>query len=140
VHTLDLALRGRLTGKLGSNLGPLSGLEALSATSIRVHTAFHEYLRAACKKANIPHGDNAGITELFKLLRDTHPALTSLGATGTEVYKILRSMAAIVDALNQLRNRASVAHPNEALLPEAEAMLVIKSLRTLLHYLNAKLR
>jgi hypothetical protein len=31
-------------------------------------------------------------------------------------------MAAIIDALNPVRNRASGAHPNELVLEEAEAM------------------
>jgi Abortive infection C-terminus len=38
-----------------------------------------------------------------------------------------------------LRNNASVAHPNEALLDEPEAMLAINAARTILHYLDAKL-
>lgn len=44
----------------------------------------------------------------------------------------------IVDALNPLRNRASLAHPNESLLAEPEAMLVINSVRTLLHYIDSR--
>jgi hypothetical protein len=37
-----------------------------------------------------------------------------------------------------LRNKASVAHPNPVLLPEPEAMLVVNSVRTILHYLDEK--
>jgi hypothetical protein len=43
-----------------------------------------------------------------------------------------------MDALNPIRNTASVAHPNADLLKKDEAMLVVNSARTLLHYLNAK--
>jgi hypothetical protein len=50
----------------------------------------------------------------------------------------MRALANIINVLNPVRNRASVAHPNEMLLEEAEAMLVINSVRTLLHYLNAR--
>lgn len=49
------------------------------------------------------------------------------------------SFASAVDALNPIRNNASVAHPNAALLAEPEAMLVINSVRTLLHYLDSKI-
>jgi hypothetical protein len=48
-------------------------------------------------------------------------------------------MAQIVDVLNPVRNQKSMAHPNEDLLEEPEAMLVANAVRTLLHYLNAKL-
>jgi hypothetical protein len=49
-------------------------------------------------------------------------------------------MATIVDALNPLRNKASLAHPTEELLADAEAMLVINAVRTLVHYLEKKMR
>jgi Abortive infection C-terminus len=52
---------------------------------------------------------------------------------------IHRSMSKIVDILDSLRNQNSLAHPNELLLGEAEAMLTINSVRTSLHYLNNKL-
>ena len=45
-----------------------------------------------------------------------------------------------VDALNPVRNNASVAHPNEVLIGEPEAMLVINTVRTLLSYLENKRR
>ena len=48
-------------------------------------------------------------------------------------------MGAILDALNPVRNRASVAHPNPSLLEQHEAMLVVNSTRTILHYLDSKL-
>lgn len=39
-----------------------------------------------------------------------------------------------------MRNNATPAHPNDALLEAPEAMLMINGVRTLLHYLNAKIR
>jgi hypothetical protein len=45
----------------------------------------------------------------------------------------------VLDAMNPLWNRASLAHPNPPLLAEPEAMLVINAARTILHYLDAKL-
>jgi hypothetical protein len=49
------------------------------------------------------------------------------------------AFATVVDALNPVRNRGSMAHANATLLDEPEAMLVINAVRTLLHYLNAKI-
>lgn len=39
-----------------------------------------------------------------------------------------------------VRNNASMAHPNSALIGEAKAVLVINTVRTLLAYLEAKQR
>lgn len=117
----------------------LAGQGATSGVD-RVHTAFHGYLRALLEKEAIAYPGSAGITELFRLLRDRHPALQAAVAQQAEADKILRALANIVDTLNPVRNHGSVAHANKTLLQEPEAMLVINSVRTLLHYLNFKTR
>lgn len=61
------------------------------------------------------------------------------GARRDEVKRILRTSNAIVEAVNTIRNNASLAHPNEALLDEHEALLVINTARSLLLYLDRKL-
>ena len=106
----------------------------------RVHTAFHGYLRAVAEKASLTFPEDAGITALFKLLREKHPALSVPEPRAADIDRIIRSISAILDALNPVRNLASGAHPNELILQAPEAMLVINSVRTLLHYLDAKLR
>lgn len=112
--------------------GAISGVD-------RVHTALHGYLRAVCDKENIPHDRNDSMTRLFKLLRQNHPALQSLGVRSQDIERVLQAFASIMDALNSIRNIASVAHPSDDLLDRDEAMLVINAARTLLHYLDAKL-
>jgi hypothetical protein len=47
-------------------------------------------------------------------------------------------MATALDAINTMRNRASVAHANEQLLDNAEAVLALNAIRTILHYLDLK--
>ncbi|MGA9854515.1 MAG: abortive infection family protein [Gammaproteobacteria bacterium] len=111
--------------------GAVSGVD-------RAHTAFHGYLKAVCLKQSIPVTEDAGVIDLFKLIQNNHPKLNPQGARARDVIKIGRAMASILDALNPLRNRATLAHPNDILLKEPEAMLVINSIRTLLHYLNSK--
>jgi hypothetical protein len=46
----------------------------------------------------------------------------------------------VVEALNPARNDHSLAHPSEQLLDEPEALLFVNAVKSLLHYLNAKLR
>ena len=113
--------------------GPVSGLD-------RVHTVFHGYLRVICEEAGLlPPGD-PDITTRFKIIRTKHPALQPPPPGAREIDSILGPMATIVNALNPLRNRGSVAHPNDSLLEEPEAMLVINAVRTLLHYLNSRIK
>ena len=105
----------------------------------RVHTALHSYLIHACDENGIEVVKDAGVLELYKKLRESHPRFADLGTKSEEINKILRSFSATLDALNQLRNHASPAHPNES-LGDDEAMLAINGVRTLLHYLDSKLR
>jgi hypothetical protein len=112
--------------------GAVSGID-------RVHTALHGYLKAACNKNTIPYPKDPSINVLFKLLRERHPAVRACRSRDSDIDRMLKSLSVVVDALNPLRNRSSMAHPTASLLEEAEAMLVINSVRTLLHYLNVKL-
>jgi hypothetical protein len=105
----------------------------------RVHTAMLGYLRAACERVGIEYLPDATLAVLFKLIRQQHAAFSGDGPRAEDIRKIANSLGAILDALNPLRNQASGAHPNEELLNDAEAMLVINTVRTLLHYLDAKL-
>ncbi|SDU32636.1 abortive infection family protein [Pseudomonas yamanorum] len=105
----------------------------------RLHTAMHGYLRAECAAVSIPLPVNATLTQAFKALRSDHPALNALGNHGAEVGKVLQSFAAVMDALNTIRNHGSVAHPTENLIEAAEAFLFVNAVRTIFHYLNNKL-
>jgi hypothetical protein len=66
--------------------------------------------------------------------------LADLGVRGEEVSRVLGSMANILDAVNPVRNSTSVAHPNEQLVGEPEAVLVINKVRTMLSYFESKRR
>jgi len=54
------------------------------------------------------------------------------------IITILRPLAKVFTAVNDIRNNASLAHPNE-LLGEDEAMLAINTAWTALHYIDAKI-
>jgi hypothetical protein len=69
------------------------------------------------------YGTDPGVTDLFKALRQQHPKLQAVGPRGQEIQQIVRSFSAVLDALNPLRNKASVAHPNQVLLDAPEADL-----------------
>jgi hypothetical protein len=105
----------------------------------RIHTALHGYFHAACDNENIPFPQDANLTKLFKLMRQHHPKLQDLGPRAQDIEQVLRATSAILDALNPVRNKASVAHPNSDLLGQNEAMLIINATRTMLHYFDSKL-
>jgi hypothetical protein len=115
-------------------------LKTTGATSgvDRIHTAVHGHLIALCKAAGLVYPENASLTAVYKVLREQHPKLTSLGIRASEIDKVLRALSAIMDALQPVRNTASVAHPNDILLERPEALLVINCARTILFYLDAK--
>jgi hypothetical protein len=115
-----------------SSTGPSSAVD-------RVHTALHGYLHAVLRQAGMSTGATDSLTSLFKHLRTHHSVFTSLGPHEHHVGRLISTMAAGVDALNTIRNQASSAHPNIDVLGEDEAMLAVNFVRTLLHYLDAKL-
>ncbi|MGA2431002.1 MAG: abortive infection family protein, partial [Candidatus Acidiferrum sp.] len=54
------------------------------------------------------------------------------------MVQVTRGLAQVVDAMNPIRNKKTLTHPNP-LLDEAEAMLAINAIRTMLHYLDKRL-
>ena len=106
----------------------------------RVHTALYGYLRALCKHHGVPIEEQADATRLLKLLRTNAPALQPAPGRDADVLRVQGGLASIVGALNPIRNQASLAHPNETLLDVPEAGLVIDAARTIVNYLNRKLR
>lgn len=105
----------------------------------RAHTALHGYLLAVCIADMVEVSDDAASPELFKALREQHPAFRELGPRADDILKMLRSLGSIIDTLSPIRNKASVAHPNEVLLSEPEAMLVINVARSLMRYIDDKI-
>lgn len=112
--------------------GPTSAVD-------RVHTGLHAFLRAACDKAGIQYPKDCSASQLLRLLIDQHPSLAGLGPHSEHIRRIIRTSASIVDTMGALRNRASLAHPNEELLRPDEAQLAINLAWSLLRYLGAKL-
>lgn len=109
---------------------------AISAVD-RVHTAIHGYIKSICDENGIKYKKDESITTLYKLLRENNPELKSLSSNSQELDRIVKALATILDSINTIRNHYSVAHPNENLLNEDEAILVINSVRTILHFLDS---
>lgn len=113
--------------------GPASAVD-------RVHTALHGHTKTLCTEAGISLPDQPTLQVAVKRLREQHPNLKPAGERSEEVSRVLYSMAGTVDALTTLRNNASPAHPNEALLGEHEALLAINAARTIFAFIDSKVR
>lgn len=117
----------------------LIGKRGFPSAVDRVHTMLHGFLRKVCDDEGIEYGPKALMSGLFSLIRTKHPAFADLGPRKDDLLAIFRSMSAIMDAMNPIRNEGSMAHPNEQLLDPPEAALVINLARTILHYIDMKL-
>jgi hypothetical protein len=116
-----------------------SGRGATSALD-RVHTMLHGYLIQLCVEAELLDrtDEHPSLTAIFKRLREKHPKFKYNGPRISEVGSALKASSSIIEAINTLRNNASVAHPNEEVVPEPEAMYLINLAKSLLHYIEMK--
>ena len=106
----------------------------------RIHTALHGYMRSICDAAGIEYPVDSSVTQLYKAVRTEHPEIRPQGAYSGATERILTALTSVVDSLNTIRNRGSLAHPNDELIAEPEALLAINAARSLFIYLDGKVR
>ena len=106
----------------------------------RAHTALHGYLKKLCLDRGAAVPADPSLTTLFKVIRETFPEFSGTIPHDAEAKRVFGSMASALDSLNTIRNRGTLAHPNELLLDAAEAMLYINLSRAVLAYVEAKLK
>ena len=116
----------------------LIGSSGASSGVDRLHTALHGYLRRLCEDAGAKPEPTAQTGKLFKLLRQSHPALLPSGPRSADIGKVLNAMANVADVLSPIRNKATLAHANQ-LLDEPEALLAINAVSTVFRYLQDSL-
>lgn len=112
--------------------GPINAID-------RAHTALHGYLKKLCLDRNEPLSNDPSLTHVFKILRERFPEFQIAINHDVEAKKMFGSLAGAVDALNTIRNRGSLAHPNELLIEAAEAMLYINLSRVIISYIESKI-
>jgi Abortive infection C-terminus/HEPN domain len=105
----------------------------------RAHTALHGYIKSLCQERGHNVSSTASITELFGVMRKHFPEISGVVAHDEEAKRLFGSLATSLDCLNTIRNRATLAHPNDLLLSAPEAMLFINVSRSVLNYLESKL-
>lgn len=139
VETPDLIVTSDIVTRALQDAKTLTIKHGASRGLDRLHTAFHGYLKNVCDKENLTYPNDPSITQLWKVLRENHPALNAKSPHDDKIDTIVKSISNVVDAFNQTRNQASPAHPNKT-LEEAEATFVINVVNTILNYLNTKFK
>jgi hypothetical protein len=104
----------------------------------RAHTALHGYLKKLCEDRGILFSKDPSITEIFGALRRQLPEFSEAFAHDVEAKRVFGSIGQALDSLNLIRNRGSLAHPNDLLLEEPEAELYINLSRAVLSYVEHK--
>jgi hypothetical protein len=140
VALADLRVESEAVGRAIADAETLIRDRGATSGVDRVHTTLHGYLRAVAAEHNLTIASDASMTDLIKALRINAPALQESGPRSQDTGAILKAVGSILGSLDPIRNMASGAHPNERVLAEPEALLVIDSARTILNYLNRKLR
>lgn len=104
----------------------------------RIHTALHGHLLSLCDAENIVLPNDPSTTVALKALRESHPKLIASGARSSDITQVLYAMSNVLDKLNTIRNNASLAHPNQSLLDDAEARLAINAGKTVFSYIDER--
>jgi hypothetical protein len=104
----------------------------------RAHTALHGYLKKLCSDRGALMPDEPSLTSVFKVIREQFPEFAATIPHDIEAKRVFGSIATALDSLNMIRNRGTLAHPNELLLDAPEAMLYINLSRAVLGYIETK--
>ena len=106
----------------------------------RAHTALHGYLKKLCLDRGEVLPKEPSLTDVFKVLRERFPEFSEVIPHDAEAKRVFGSLSSALDSLNTIRNRGTLAHPNEMLLEAPEAMLYINLSRAVLAYIETKLK
>jgi hypothetical protein len=106
----------------------------------RAHTALHGYLKETCKSAGLLIIEsNPKIQEYWSKLKQEHPNfLIDHTQSHLPINQIVNAIGKLLENLNEIRNNKSFSHPNEELIGEEEAKLVINLFRSILQYIDSK--
>lgn len=106
----------------------------------RAHTALHGYLKETCNKAGLTITEsNPKIQDYWSKLKQEHPSILIDNAKShLPINQIINAIGKLLENLNGIRNNRSYSHPNEQIIGESEAKLVINLFRSVLQYIDSK--
>ena len=102
----------------------------------RIHTALHGYVRELLTGYGVDLRSEDSLPSLFSKLCDYFGTSIQPPVVGEKIKRVLRSAGGIINAVNELRNNNTVAHPNDQLIQEREAQLVIALASDIVTYIE----
>lgn len=102
----------------------------------RMHTAFHGYLRKILDNKAVKYEESDTLTQLYTKLHDK--VATEIGSPEIAelVKKTMRSSSGAIAAINEMRNRHSLSHPNDYIIDKREAEFAIRIIKNISDYIN----
>ena len=101
----------------------------------RIYTALHGVLKEKCFEMNIQIEERANLTFILTMLRK-HILNNKASDKAKEAAKIFSSIIKIIEILNNMRNKNSLAHPNKELLENDEALFFINISKAIMRYVS----
>ncbi|OTO65575.1 MULTISPECIES: abortive infection family protein [unclassified Enterococcus] len=105
----------------------------------RVHTAFHGYLIEILKKYGIIASKDENLSKLYNSVQTLIETEIEPVEIANLVKTTIRSSNGMINALNEVRNRHSLAHPNTNIIGKREAKLIIGIASTITDYISGYL-
>lgn len=105
----------------------------------RVHTALHGYLIDILMKYEVEVSKDEKLASLYKKIQELIEKEIKPTEIGSLVKTTIRSSNGMINALNEVRNRHSLAHPNINLIGKNEAKLIIGITSAITDYISGYL-
>ena len=103
----------------------------------RIHTAYHGYLRKVLDNKGLCYEESDTLSQLYTKLHTKISSNISSSEIAELIRTSLRSGSGIIAAINEMRNKHSLSHPNDDLLQKREAQFAIKLVRDISDYINS---
>lgn len=106
----------------------------------RAHTALHAYFKEVCTDTGIHINEsNPNLQHFWSKIKSEHPKFViDITEHNKPINQIVTTLAKILENMNDIRNKQSFSHPNDEIIGEEEARLVINISRVLLQYIDGK--
>lgn len=106
----------------------------------RAHTALHGYMKEICKASELEVlGAHPKIQDYWSEIKSRHPKFNvDVMEYHTPINQVVGTIGKVIDKINDLRNNKTFSHPNDEILGEDEARLVINLSRVFLQYIDSK--
>ncbi len=113
---------------------------SLGSAVDRAHTALHGYMKEICTAFELEVlGSHPKIQDYWSEIKLHHPKFNvDVKEYHTPINQVVGTIGKVIDKINDLRNNKTYSHPNDEILGEGEARLVINLSRVFLQYIDGK--